>query len=584
MQKYSREIVADVLAANDIVDVIGSHLELKPGGTGRYKGLCPFHGEKTPSFTVSRDRQQFYCFGCQKHGDAIGFICEFEGLTFIEALRKLADRAGIRLPALSEKDNKEDYQRTQLIELGKFAASFFKGFLNDPLKGSACRQYLKSRELKPETIRRFEFGYAPDGWNGLVDKARAAEFKDAVLEASGLARRGQSGSMYDFFRNRLMIPIRDVNGNVVAFGGRDLGDGTPKYINSPENALYKKSRVLYGLYEARDAMHREKRVILVEGYFDLIRCFDAGIENVVAQCGTALTPEHAALIHRRVREVVVVYDSDAAGIRAAIRSVGLLTNAGLTVRAMTLPSGKDPDDFIKAHGAEAFRQLIDEALDGITYYIRKSADRTQTIEGRSAVAHEVFAILEGITDALRRDEYLKRTANELGLNEWTLRSEFAAFCRDRASRTPRQESEPPRPPAVRPDDREFVAALLESERFRRETQNELASVALAPGPLADVLQALFDNPGLDLSQRLDTDEARSLYAAAATSHDIPPEKVEELVKKRIARLKRDSLDAEAIRVQQALKDAERAGDQSRVVELLRLKITISRKIEEVGAT
>lgn len=586
MQKYSRETVADVLAATDIVDVIGGYLELKTAGSGRLKGLCPFHSEKTPSFTVSRDRQYYHCFGCGKGGDVINFLCEYEGSTFIEALRKLADRAGVRLPALSEKDSHEDHQRTQLIELGNLAASHFKEFLNDPLKGSACRHYLNSRQLKPETVRRFGFGFAPDGWTHLTDKARAAGFKEAILEASGLAKRGEKGGLYDFFRNRLMIPIRDVNGNTVAFGGRDLGDGLPKYINSPENALYKKSRILYGLYEARDAMQREKRVILVEGYFDLIRCFDAGIENVVAQCGTALTPEHAALIHRRVREVVVVYDSDTAGIRAAIKSVGILTNAGLTVRAMTLPDGKDPDDFVKAHGADAFRQLIADAPDGITYYIRKSADRTQTIEGRSEVAHEIFAILEGISDALRRDEYLKRAAMELGLNEWTMRTEFASFTRDRAAHVARREPEQIVAPktAARQDDREFVAALLGSERHLHEAKKELSMIGLQPGPLTDVLQALFDGAGLDVAQRLENDEARRLYAAAATSELGPPEKVTELVAKRIARLKKDSLDIEAGQIQRALREAERDGDHERVMDLLRLKIDINKKIEQVGAT
>jgi DNA primase len=288
--------------------------------------------------------------------------------------------------------------------------------------------------LKPETIKRFGLGYAPDGWSSLLDAARTAGFKEPVAEASGLARRGDRDA-YDFFRNRLMIPIRDVSNNVVAFGGRDLGDGTPKYINSPENALYKKSRVLYGLCEGRDAMRREKRAILVEGYFDLMRCFDAGIENVVATCGTALTPEQAGLIHRYVPEVVIVYDADAAGIRAALRGVGLLTDAGLTVRAMTLPDGKDPDDFIRAHGADAFRDLVDGALDFVTFYVRMSRDRLDTIEGRTTVAREIFTILASLNDELRRDEYLKRAARELNLHEWVCQGEFMKFLRDAAGRT-----------------------------------------------------------------------------------------------------------------------------------------------------
>ena len=569
------------MAAVDIADVIGACVELKPAGTGRLKACCPFHNEKTPSFTVSRDRQQYYCFGCEKHGDAISFLCDFEGLTFYEALRKLADRAGIRLPALTEQDGKEDYVRAQLIEFGKFAAGYFKRALDDPLKGSAARQYLKKRDLKPETLKRFGLGYVPDGWSGLVDAARAAKVKDTVLEASGLAKRGDRG-LYDFFRNRLMIPIHDVSGNVAAFGGRDLGDAVPKYINSPENALYKKARVLYGLYEARDAMRREKRAILVEGYFDLMRCFDAGVENVVATCGTALTTEQAALIRRYVPEVVVVYDGDAAGIRAALRGIGLLTNAGLTVRAMAVPDGKDPDDYIKAHGTEAFCDLVEGSLDFVTFYVRMSQDRLDTIEGRTTLAREIFAILAGVNDELRREEYLKLVAQELRLHEWTCRTEFSKFVREQAGRTPHPEAPSVRPQTVNQDDQDFVAALLNDQELLNQAREALKPLPLPAGPLNDVLQALFDGLDADMGRRLETSEARALYAVASAKGEHAREKMAEIVTKRISGLKKASLEAEAERVQRELSEAERSKDQGRVLTLLQLKAGINKQIETVG--
>lgn len=584
MQKFNRQIVIDVLAANDIVDVVGGVVELKPAGTARLKACCPFHTEKTPSFTVSRDRQMFYCFGCGKHGDAISFLCEYEGLTFSEALRKLADRAGIRLPAMTEKDSRDDFVRTQLIEFGKMARSFFREMLNDPLKGSACRHYLKGRDLKPETVQQFGLGYAPDTWSALVDKARAAGFKESIVEASGLARRGERGSLYDFFRNRLMIPILDVSGNVVAFGGRDLGDGIPKYINSPENALYKKGRVLYGLYEAREAMRREQRVILVEGYFDLLRCFDAGVKNVLASCGTALTPEQAGLIHRYVREVVVVFDADAAGVKAALRGIGLLTEVGLSVRAMALPDGKDPDDYVKAHGAQAFTDLVDDAPDFVTFYVRMSSDRTQTIEGRSAVAQEIFSMLTGLKDEIRREEYLKRAARELGLHVWTLRDEFARYARESAAGQqlrPKVETIKAKP--IGQDDQDFVAVLLTHNEYLQKTKSDLAGVSLPPGPLTEVLQAMFLGVDLDLAQRLDTDEARALYAAASAGQDVAGDKASELVEKRVARLRIDALKAEGDQVQRELQEAERSNDQPRVMELLQRKVGIRKKIESLGA-
>jgi DNA primase len=582
LQKSTREIIAQVLSACDIVEVIGACVELKPAGSGRFKARCPFHNEKTPSFTVSRERQQYYCFGCEKHGDAINFLCEFEGLTFAEALQKLADRVGIRLPAFSERDSKEDYLRAQLVEFGKFAASFFRGVLEDPLKGSMARQYLKTRQLQPETVKRFGLGYAPDGWSNLVDRARTAGFKDLVLEASGLAKRGDQGTLYDFFRNRLMVPIRDVSGNLVAFGGRDLGDGSPKYINSPENALYKKTRVLYGLFEAREVMRREKSVILVEGYFDLMQCVDAGVEHVVATCGTALTTDQANLIHRYVPEVVVVYDADAAGVRAALRGVGLLTNAGLTVRAMALPDGKDPDDYIRHHGADAFRALVDGALDFVTFYVRMSQDRLRTIEGRSAVAKEVFAILATLNDELRREEYLKRTARELQLHEWTCRTEFSKFLREQAARAPRPGILVVRSPSAIADDLDFIAALLASEALLRRAKEMLAAISLARGPLTEVILLLFKGAGPDAMQCLETEEARTLYAAGANRHDLSPEKMAEIVEKQVVRLKRTALQAEAERVQREIAEAERSIDQSRVLELLSQKAGINKEIEHVG--
>jgi DNA primase len=583
LQKYSRDIVAQVLGATDIMQIIGAYLELKPAGTARFKARCPFHAEKTPSFIVSRDRQQYHCFGCDKGGDAISFLCEFEGLTFPEALRKLADRAGIPLPALSERDSKEDYLRGQLIEFGKFASTFFTNTLDDVLKGSIARQYLKTRQLKPETIKRFGLGYALDGWSSLLDAARSSGVKESVVEASGLAKRGDRG-LYDFFRNRLMIPIRDVSGNVAAFGGRDLGDTTPKYINSPENALYKKARVLYGLCDARDAMRREKRAILVEGYFDLMRCFDAGVENVVATCGTALTAEHAALIHRYVPEVVVVYDADAAGIRAALRGVGLLTDAGLTVRAMALPDGKDPDDFIRVHGAGAFSDLVDGALDFVTFYVRMSQDRLGTIEGRTTVAREIFAILVSLHDELRRDEYLKRTAHELKLHEWACREDFMRFLRDAAGRTAPVEVRTPASTTLTQDDCGFIAALLANPEFLERARKEMADSTFEPSAFIEVMCALFESTGPDLAQRLTTDEARQLYSAAAIEELGDPEKTLEIVEKRITRLKRDFLKAEAERLQRELLEAERVKDVARVRNLLQQKVGINRKIESVGVT
>jgi DNA primase len=588
LAKYSREIVNQVLTASDIVELIGASLELRPSGSNRFVGLCPFHNEKTPSFSVSRERQSFYCFGCEKGGDAVTFVMEFEGLSFMEALRKLADRAGIRLPAPSEREDKEDYLRRQLIDLGTFAARLYTDTLRDALKGGKARQYVKTRQLKEETIKRFGLGYAPDAWGTLVDAARVKSIKDPVIEASGLAKRGDKG-LYDLFRDRLMIPIRDVSGNVVAFGGRDLSGTAPgKYINSPENPVYKKSRVLYGLFEARDSLRSEKRALLVEGYFDLMRCFDAGVCNVVASCGTALTHDQAALLHRYVPEVVVVFDGDAAGVRAALRGVAILTDAELTVRALVLPDGKDPDDYIRDHGVEAFRALVDQSLDFVTFYIRLNGERLTTIEGRTTVAKEVFTIVQGIDDAMRVDEYLKLAARELQLDEWNVRREFAVLARQRQEDAPRAVAAAPREDEdqsklVR-DDCDFVAVLLSSEPLREMVQKELAKVPLCLGPLAEVLDALFsEDSAAPLSQRIESEEGRRLYAAAANRIHAWTEKGELLVQKRVCRLKREALQTRAAALQEGIRAAERSSDMARVSQLLAQKVGIDREIQGLGA-
>ncbi|MBX7257868.1 MAG: DNA primase [Candidatus Hydrogenedentes bacterium] len=584
MGKYSREVVTQVLAAIDIVDIIGGAVELKPSGH-RLLGLCPFHNEKTPSFSVSRERQQFYCFGCEKGGDALAFVMDFEGLSFAEALRKLADRAGVQLPAPSERESREDFARRNILELYAFAAQYYGELLKNPLKGGRGRTYLKTRTLKDATTAKFGLGYAPDSYTTLVEAARTKNIKDYVLENSGLAKRGNKG-LYDLFRERLMIPIRDVMGNVVAFGGRDLTGTAPgKYINSPENPVYRKSRVLYGLFEARDGLRQTKQALLVEGYFDLMRCFDAGITNVVATCGTALTTEQAALIRRYVPEVVVVYDGDPAGIRAALRGVAILTAAGLTVRALVLPDGKDPDDFIRDAGGDAFRALVDGALNFVTFYIRLNGDRLGTIEGRTTVAREVFTIVQSIDDTMRVDEYLKLVARELQLDEWNVRREFAAQLQQRdversieVRRAPSSERKP-----IHPDDQAFLAAILAVEPLRDRAREGLKGVELGEGPVADVLGAIC-KAGNDLSGlRFEDEAAQALFAAAANQPPMPSDKAEALVEKRICSLKREVLMAKSARVQEQIREAERSRDLERISQLLSTKVGIDREIQKLGA-
>jgi DNA primase len=586
---YSKDVVAQVLAASDIVEVIGAQLELKPSGGNRFLALCPFHNEKTPSFSVSRERQAYYCFGCEKHGDAITFMVDHEGLSFPEAVQKLADRASITLPAASGGSNRDDGRRAKLIELGKFAVGFYRKMLDHPLKGSEARAYLKTRTLEAETVKRFGLGYGPDGYEVFLAAAREAGFKDGLLESSGMIRRSERGSLYDFFRNRLLVPIRDVSGNVVAFGGRDLsGKAAGKYINTPENALYKKSLILYGLYEARDAIRKSKQTVLVEGYFDLLRCVDAGVENVVATCGTALTDGQAKLIRRYSTEVVLVYDGDAAGIKAASRAIAILTAVGLAVRVLALPDNQDPDDYIRANGAEDFRRLLDEAQDFVAFYVEAHREKLKTIEGRTEVAGELFTIVRGMDDAIRQDEYLKRAAQALDVDEWALRRQYEGSERSQRVKTEavrttaeaQKDTVTFRPYGPHMEAREFIAALLCSGELRTVAKGALEKVVLPDGPLREVLEATLSGSGLT---GMEDGEAQSLYAAAANSDVGRPEEATELVAKWINTLRKSALDAQEARLRNEIEAAEGAKDLERLKTLMKERTDIRRQRESVGA-
>lgn len=587
MPKYSPEVIAEILAANDIVEIVGATVELKHAGGRRWKALSPFSNEKTPSFVVNQDRQFYHCFSTDQGGDAITFTMQVEGLTFVEAVQKLADRAGVKLPESNPADDREAYISKQLQEFGVFARNHFRTCLQEVMKGSVARKYLATRNLKDETIQKFSLGFAPDSFDSLKNAATAKGFSDSIFTDTGLLKRGDRGGVYDFFRNRLIVPIRDINGHYVAFGGRDLsGESPAKYINSPETRLYKKSKVLYGLYEGREALRKSGQAILVEGYFDALRCFDAGIENVVASCGTALTEEQASLIRRYVGEVVLVYDGDAAGIRAAVKGTKVLVAAGLTVRANALPDAQDPDDFIHAHGGDAFRKIVDDAPDFVTFYVRMSADRVGSVEGRTGVAHELFDIFRGIDDRLRVDEYLKLAARALGLNEWLCRSEYDRFVSEANKRTHGRAAEKAAVVTVTPlklDDYAFIAALLADENLLDQAQRALLELDLGENPLAAVLRVVLTGTAETLAHTLEDETAKRLYAAAVNLDDQSDEMRADIVLKMINRLELEALKIEKLRLTDELHAAERGGDTARVLLVAQRQIKLKQQMEKLGA-
>ena len=386
-----------------------------------------------------------------------------------------------------------------------------------------------------------------------------------------------------------MAPIRDAAGRIIGFGGRDLsGDPqTPKYINTQENAIYRKSELLYGLHDARDALRKRRQAVLVEGYFDVMRCMLHGIDNVVAPCGTALTSEQAGLLRRYVAEVVVLFDGDAAGVRAALRGVSVIVAAGLHVRALLLPEGQDPDDFVGAHGGAALQERIDQADDLVSFYVAMNADRVKSIEGRTDVARELLAVFLNMDDLLRREEYIKEVGRLLRVDEWTVRREFDRLARGESSRTVRRvasrEEQEPRTPTAGQDDRDFVAALLQHASLRTLLDDAVIAAADASTPLGELLTALnaSGEAGLPETETLEQASARDLYYAAAAGGEMPIGRAEALVKKRVSGILRAALQQEAADLIEQVRAAE-AGNQDTTPLLVR-QIEIRQRLERLGA-
>ena len=365
--RYSDDIIEEVRMKNDIVDVISQYVKLTRKGSS-YFGLCPFHNEKTPSFSVTPSKQMYYCFGCGAGGNVYNFIMEYENYSFGEALSHLADRAGVELPKIeySREAREKAEQRATLLEINKLAAQYFYYQLRRE-GGKTAYGYLTGRGLSEETIRKFGLGYSDKYSDDLYKYLKGKGYSDELLRESGLFNVDERRGMYDKFWNRVIFPIMDVNNRVIGFGGRVMGDGKPKYLNSPETKIFDKSRNLYGLNVARTT--RKNYLILCEGYMDVIAMHQAGFTNAVASLGTALTSGHASLVKRYTKEVLLLYDSDGAGIRAALRAIPILREAGVTSRVVSLKPWKDPDEFIKNEGAEAFEERLNHAMDSFMFRV-----------------------------------------------------------------------------------------------------------------------------------------------------------------------------------------------------------------------
>ena len=431
-QLYNEDFIEKVRFSNDIIDVVSEYTNLKKSGQS-YKGLCPFHDEKTPSFNVSPDQQLYYCFGCGVGGNIFNFIMEVEGLNFSEAVEFLAERANIELPQQSNSQarQRKRSQRNKLLKIHKLATQFYNYLLLESELGRQAYNYLVERGFDEETIEKFQLGFAPDRWQGLYNFLSDKGYEDEILLKSGLILpRKNNDGYYDRFRNRVMFTIFDHRHQAIGFGGRVLSsDEEPKYLNSPSTPLFDKSENLYGLNWAKKEMRQTDEVIITEGYTDVITASDFGIENVVASLGTSLTTQQAKILKRYVERVYIAYDADAAGAQAALRGLEILKKEGLEVKVINLGNDKDPDEYIKEEGKEKFLQLKNNATSLIQFKINqvlKNKDLAN-VDERVNVVQKILPILYAIDDSVEREEYLKQVAEKLQIRLEVLRTELNKF-------------------------------------------------------------------------------------------------------------------------------------------------------------
>lgn len=418
---YPEELVEEVRARNDIVDVVSGYVRMQKKGAN-YFGLCPFHNEKSPSFSVSPAKQMYYCFGCGAGGNVLTFVMEYENYTFPEALKFLADRAGVKLPEMefSQEARQKESRRAQLLEVNREAAKYFYFQLRSP-QGKPGYEYFKNRQLSEETMKQFGLGYANKTSDDLVHYLHSKGYKDDLLTEAGLATFDERFGMHDKFWNRVMFPIQDSNHRVIGFGGRVMGDGKPKYLNSPETPIFDKSRNLYGLNFARTS--RKNNFILCEGYMDVIAMHQAGFNQAVASLGTAFTSGQANILRRYTENIYLAYDSDGAGVNAALRAIGILREVGLTGKIINMQPYKDPDEFIKNLGAEEFQKRIDEAENSFLFEIRilqREYDQ-QDPESRTKFQREVAKKLCGFSEDAERDNYTIAVADKFQIGLENLR-------------------------------------------------------------------------------------------------------------------------------------------------------------------
>lgn len=566
------DFVEQLKSSVDIVNVVGEYVRLRKSGPNRYSGLCPFHSEKTPSFSVHAGHQFFKCFGCGVGGDVLNFVMRIEGVSFYEALKALSERYGIPMPKRSEYSDPDTRLRAAIFQMHETAAQTFHHALASPA-GAEARAYLHRRGVSPETIEMFGLGYSERSGRTLTRLFQQQNVTPEQLEQSGLVGKREDGSLYDRFRNRLMFPIHNETGKIIGFGGRSLtSEDEPKYLNSPETPIYKKSHVLYNLHRAKTEIRKEDRVILVEGYMDAIGVTAAGVRPVIASCGTALTSQQVKMLSRHTHRIVVNFDPDAAGANAAERSINLLLEEGMQVRIMELDGGLDPDEYCKERGTEAYRERLERAK-GYFYWLADRARArydTRTTEGVVSVLKFLLPAVQKVNDKLERMAVANDVAGYIGVAPGVVLDAFRRAASDRNEKTIERPKE-----TLRADERGLLIAILSGAEGVEELISGLDGIeALATLPTVRIFRAIsavYSSGGVvslnSLHPRLEEND-QHLIAEILLSQDAEGQEPSlEYGRQCVESLRQAGAQQKKSELKARVRQAERAGN---LVEALRL--------------
>jgi len=581
--RIPENILEDILSRVDIVEVISSYIPLKRAGRN-FRALCPFHHEKTPSFVVSPDRQIYHCFGCSKGGNAFGFLMEYERMEFPEAVESLAKKVGVSLPQGQIQDSKTASLITQLYKINELTALFYESNLNSPA-GLEAKKYLLKRGIDEMAMKLFKLGYVSRNWDALINHLRNKNINLSLLEKAGLILAKDGGGYYDRFRDRIIFPIFDIKSRVLAFGARVVPDADkaageshlPKYINSPETPIYIKGRNLYGLNLAKDAIRENDYVVIVEGYLDFIMPYQAGLKNIVASLGTALTIEQARLIKRYTHNVIMVYDADDAGQMAVLRTLDIFIEEAMTVKVVSLPSGFDPDSFTRKNGIGNFKKKINQAESLFDYKLRilKSRYSTKDIESKALISSEMLLTINRFKNAILKAEYLKRLAQELDISEDALLQELNKIKENKAYSEPYAQGPAKKALNINPTEKLLIKLMLEEDELISRIRERLEPADFQDERTARIVSLMFDLIGQGkniepnkLINYLDDESISQIICESTLSPQIPEQNKENIINDCIQRLKNERLKIKKQRLHEQIKTAQTLGDEEKLHRLM----------------